>query len=114
MAFGFAENIKAEAVFIGAHTEDYSGYPDCRRAFFNAFKKAVNAGMKSGKTIKLHTPLLGKGKKEIIKTALRVGTPLRHTWSCYKGLKKPCGTCDSCFFRSRAFKELKMKDPYYA
>jgi len=114
MAFGFAENIKAEAVFIGAHDEDYPGYPDCRKTFFDAFKKAVNTGTTRGKAIKLHAPLLGKGKKEIIKTALYAGAPLEHTWSCYKGLSTPCGVCDSCFFRARAFKELKMKDPYYA
>ena len=111
LAFGFAENIKAEAVFIGAHDEDYSGYPDCRKGFFKAFKKAVNTGTTRGKAIKLSLPLLGKGKKEIIKAALERGVPLEHTWSCYKGLSKPCGRCDSCFFRMRAFDQLGIEDP---
>ena len=113
MASGFAESIKARAIFIGAHSEDYSGYPDCRKEFFEAFKAVLKKGTKSGSSIKVHAPLLNKNKKDIIKTALELSVPLENTWSCYKGGKNPCGACDSCFFRRRAFKELGMKDPYY-
>ena len=112
VAASFAESIRAQAIFIGAHTEDYSGYPDCRKAFFDIFKKAITEGTKGGKHIKIYTPLIDKAKKEIIKTGLRLKVPFKFTWSCYKGGKKPCGVCDSCLFRKKAFKELGIKDPY--
>ena len=113
MAAAFAESEKAKAIFIGAHTEDYSGYPDCKKPFFNAFKKTINVGTKSGKGTRIHAPLIGKDKKQIIKTGLRLRVPFEITWSCYEGKKVPCGTCDSCIFRNRAFKALKIEDPYY-
>lgn len=113
VATSFAESLKADAVFIGAHTQDYSGYPDCRKAFFDIFKKVIRAGTRNGKRIKICAPLIDKEKKEIIKTGLRLGVPLGLTWSCYKGGKDPCGVCDSCLFRKRAFEELGIDDPYY-
>lgn len=112
-ALSFAESENAGAIFIGAHTEDYSGYPDCRKEFFDIFRKLIATGARDGKKIKVYTPLIGKNKKEIIKKGLALGVPYRHTWSCYKGGKAPCGVCDSCFFRKKAFKELNVKDPYY-
>lgn len=112
IATSFAESVKANAVFIGAHTEDYSGYPDCRKRFLDVFKKTVNAGTKRGKKIAIRAPLLEKNKKDIIRIGLDLGVPFGLTWSCYKGEKRPCGTCDSCRFRARAFRELKMKDIY--
>lgn len=113
MALSFAESINAGAIFIGAHTEDYSGYPDCRKEFFDIFKKLIAKGTKDGKRIKLYAPLIGKNKKEIVKKGIRLRVPFALTWSCYEGGKRPCGICDSCLFRSRAFKELGIKDPYY-
>ena len=112
IAASFAESINASAIFIGAHTEDYSGYPDCRKSFFDAFKKAIKKGTKAGTKIKLYTPLIDKNKKEIIRLGRTLNVPFRFTWSCYNGLNKPCGVCDSCFFRKKAFKELNIKDPY--
>ncbi|MFH1594365.1 MAG: 7-cyano-7-deazaguanine synthase QueC [Candidatus Omnitrophota bacterium] len=111
MAASFAESVNAFAIFIGAHSEDYSGYPDCRKEFFKAFGSAMGKGTKAGRKLKIHAPLLGKRKRDIIKTAVRLNVPLGMTWSCYKGGKRPCGVCDSCFFRSRAFKELGIEDP---
>ena len=112
-AASFAESVKASAIFIGAHQEDYSGYPDCRKNFFDSFKKTINKGTKEGKHIKVFTPLVNKNKKDIIKLALKLNVPLELTWSCYMGGKVPCRVCDSCLFRKRAFQELKIKDPYY-
>ena len=113
IATSFAESVNARAIFIGAHTQDFSGYPDCRKAFFVKFKKVITAGTKDGKHISICAPLINKNKKEIIEIALKLGVPLEHTWSCYKGGKAPCGACDSCRFREKGFKELGIADPYY-
>jgi len=113
IAVSFAEEMKASAIFIGAHTEDYSGYPDCREEFFKAFKKVINKGTKDGKNIKIYTPLINKTKKDIIKLGIKLRVPFRLTWSCYKGSKNPCGKCDSCVFRTQAFKQLNITDPYF-
>lgn len=115
-ALSFAEAGKADAVFIGAHIQDYSGYPDCRQAYFDAFGRVMRIGTKAGvegRAIKIHTPLLRKTKAGIIKTGLRLGVPYRHTWSCYKGGRQPCGRCDSCLFRSRGFAEAGIEDPIH-
>lgn len=105
-AFSLAESIGAKKIFIGAHTQDYSGYPDCRPKFLSSFQRAVNCGMKD-KNIKLIAPLVNKNKKAIIKLGLKLGVPFVHTWSCYAGGRYPCRRCDSCRFRIRAFKQLE-------
>jgi 7-cyano-7-deazaguanine synthase len=111
-ALSYTETIKAEAVFIGAHSQDYSGYPDCRPEFYHAFKEVVSTGIKSGKRkIKIHTPLIHKTKAQIIRIGNRLGVPFGLTWSCYQGGKRPCDKCDSCYFRAKGFKEAGLKDP---
>jgi len=105
-AFSLAESIGAKKIFIGAHIQDYSGYPDCRPEFLKAFEGAVNSGM-NDKNIKLIAPLIKKDKKAIIKLGLKLGVPFAYTWSCYTGGSYPCKKCDSCRFRIRAFKELE-------
>lgn len=113
-AFSFAEAKKAEAVFIGAHAHDYSGYPDCRPAFFRAFQKVVAVGTRAGvrgRHIEVRAPLLHKGKAQIIRLAVRLGVPLELTWSCYRGGRVPCGECQSCYFRERGFREARVSDP---
>ncbi|MDD4954509.1 MAG: 7-cyano-7-deazaguanine synthase QueC [Candidatus Omnitrophica bacterium] len=112
-AASFAESIGAKSIFIGAHIEDYSGYPDCRPQFLESFKEAINEGLKC-KGIKIKTPLLHKSKKEIIELGLKLNVPFKYTWSCYKGGKAPCGKCDSCRFRIQAFRQLGMEDPLLA
>jgi 7-cyano-7-deazaguanine synthase len=105
-ALSYAETIGASAVFIGANTVDYSGYPDCRPAFLSAVERAAAAGTKagvSGKRIRVIAPLIGKTKAEIVEMAVALGVPLRFTWSCYKGGRRPCGVCDSCIFRAKGF-----------
>jgi 7-cyano-7-deazaguanine synthase len=116
-ALSFAEAKKAPAVFIGAHTQDYSGYPDCRPGYFQAVSRVARLGTKAGikgEGIKIFTPLLYKTKTEIIKIGLKLGTPYKSTWSCYKGRSRPCGRCDSCLFRARGFRRAGIKDPIYA
>jgi len=113
-ALSFAEAIKAKAIFIGAHIQDYSGYPDCRPEFLRAFDKVISCGTKSGaqnERIKIHAPLIRKNKLEIIRLAVKLGVPLGLTRSCYRGGKIPCGKCDSCYFRAKGFLEAGIDDP---
>ncbi len=115
-ALSCAEALKAEAIFIGAHAEDYSGYPDCRPEFYRAFGGVISTGTKAGierKKIKIETPLINMGKAEIIKLGFSLGVPFEKTWSCYRGTGVPCGKCDSCFYRAKGFKEAGVKDPLF-
>lgn len=113
-AASYAESIKAEAIFIGANEIDYSGYPDCRKEFLDAFsatlKKGTKRGTQGSKTV-IHAPLVKKNKQQIVKMALNLKVPLELTWSCYVGGRKPCGVCDSCVLRKQGFKMAKAKDP---
>jgi len=109
-AFSLAESLSIKNIFIGAHSQDYSGYPDCRIEFLKKFNYAVNLGLKSN-NIKIIAPIIDKNKKEIIKIGLKLNVPFKYTWSCYSGLKKPCLRCDSCRFRINAFESLGLKDP---
>jgi len=108
-AFSLAESKGAKNIFIGAHVQDYSGYPDCRPQFLWQFSQAVNLGLKDS-GIKISAPLIDKNKKEIIELGLKLKVPFPHTWSCYNGRAKPCLKCDSCRFRIRAFKELGIHE----
>lgn len=102
-ALSYAEAIGAKAIFIGANAIDFSGYPDCRPNFYRAYQKVIETGTKA-KKIKIHTPLIKMTKVQIIRLAKKLDVPLEKTWSCYKGGKKPCGVCDSCMIREKAFK----------
>ncbi|MBN2120982.1 MAG: 7-cyano-7-deazaguanine synthase QueC [Candidatus Omnitrophica bacterium] len=106
----FAEAIGAEKIFIGAHIQDYSGYPDCRPDFLTSFQNAANLGIKN-KGIEIVAPLLKKRKSEIIELGLSLGVDFRNTWSCYRGGRTPCGKCDSCRYRLQGFAQAKVKDP---
>jgi len=110
----FADSMGAEAVILGPNAVDYSGYPDCRPAFYEALEKAVNLGTQTpsaGKKIRLLTPIMKMSKSRIIRLALKLGAPLEHTWSCYAGGDKPCGKCDSCKLRAKGFEEAGVPDP---
>jgi 7-cyano-7-deazaguanine synthase len=116
LALSFAEAIGAQAIFIGANAVDFSGYPDCRPQFYRAFGKVISTGTKAGlgkRSPKIKVPLIRKSKAQIIKTGLRLGVPFEITWSCYRGGKKPCGTCDSCVLREKGFKEAGVNDPLW-
>jgi len=112
-ALSFAEASGSNAIFIGAHAQDYSGYPDCRPEFFRVFNKVALTGTKTGvekKGIEIKVPLLNMGKAEIIRLGSRLKVPFELTWSCYKGGEVPCGVCDSCYYRNKGFKEARIRD----
>ena len=116
LSFGisFAETIRAEAVFIGAHQMDFSNYPDCRISFFKSFQETVRLGTKmgtDGEGIKIITPIIDMTKKEIIEEGMRLGVPFQHTWSCYAGGVVPCSSCESCLLRAKGFREAGYEDP---
>ena len=113
-ALSYAEAIGARDIFIGANAIDYSGYPDCRPAYYNAFNRLSLLATKSGvegKKIKIHSPLIRLKKSGIIRIGIGLGVPYELTWSCYSGGKKPCGLCDSCVLRAKGFKEAGAIDP---
>ncbi|MCM8805568.1 MAG: 7-cyano-7-deazaguanine synthase QueC [Candidatus Omnitrophica bacterium] len=114
LALAYAESIDADSIIIGVHCLDYSGYPDCRPKFIEAFQKVVDTGIKKsveGGRIFIRTPLILMKKSEIIKLGAKLGLDFSITWSCYKGEDKACGECDSCKIRIRAFSEAGLKDP---
>lgn len=114
LAVSLADAAGAEAIVIGANALDYSGYPDCRPPFINAFGRVAVEGTKrgsEGKPLKILAPLLRLDKKGVVKLAVRVGAPLRLTWSCYTGGAHQCGKCDSCKLRAKGFREAGLLDP---
>ena len=114
LALAYAETIDADAVFIGANAVDYSGYPDCRPEYIQAYKKMADLATKKGvegRPIKIEAPLLHLTKSEIIGEGLKLKAPLSDTWSCYRGEKKACGRCDSCLLRLKGFKDAGTEDP---
>ncbi len=111
IAVSWAEAIKATKIYIGAVQEDSSGYPDCRKDFFDAFQLMINQGTKPDTHIQIITPLLNMSKKEIIHTGNNLNAPLHLTWSCYGSEDKACGICDSCALRLRGFAQAQCIDP---
>ena len=112
VAASYAEAIIADAIFIGAHFEDSSGYPDCRKSYLEAFNRVIKIGTKRGLEgrLELKFPLIDKAKKDIIKLGRSLGVPFRYTWSCYRGARHPCGKCDSCVLRAKGFKDAGLND----
>lgn len=111
VAVSWAEVIGAQRVFIGAVEEDSSGYPDCRRAYYEAFNRLIEVGTKPGTRLEVITPLIGLRKSEIVKRGLALGAPFHLTWSCYRSEDLACGDCDSCALRRRGFAEAGARDP---
>ena len=110
-AVSWAEVICADTIYMGAVEEDSSGYPDCRRSFFDAYEKVIAEGTKPETEINIITPLINLSKKEIITKGLKLNAPLHLTWSCYKQENIPCGECDSCALRARGFELAGVRDP---
>ena len=108
LALSLAEAKEAEASYLGLNAIDYSGYPDCRPEYLQAYQTLAvfssKAGL-SGKAPKLIAPLIQDSKVDIVKRALQLNVPIALTWSCYQGTEKPCGLCDSCRIRDRALIE---------
>ena len=103
------------SVYIAANALDYSGYPDCRPEFYDSISRSLELGSKLwteySVSINIETPIIDLSKAEIAAFGTRLGAPLEHTWSCYKGDEIPCGSCDSCSLRARGFAEAGIPDP---
>ena len=115
-ALAYAEVLQANDIFIGANILDYSGYPDCRPAYIEAFNIMANLATSravGGEKIKIHAPLIQLNKAQIIEEGLRLGIDYSMTLSCYNPNENgySCGECDACILRLQAFKELGKDDP---
>ena len=112
-ALGYAEAIGARDIFIGVNAVDYSGYPDCRGEFIEAFEKLANLATKAGTSgdgFTIHAPLLHMSKADIIRRGVQLGVDYDLTQSCYDPTSKngsPCGECDACVLRDAAFAEVE-------
>lgn len=111
IAVSWAEVTGASKIFIGAVEEDSSGYPDCRKEYYQALNKLIDVGTKPDTHIEVITPLIDMKKDEIVRKGVELSAPLHLTWSCYKNIDKACGVCDSCALRIRGFKKAGIKDP---
>ncbi|MCJ7773562.1 MAG: 7-cyano-7-deazaguanine synthase QueC [Desulfobacterales bacterium] len=116
-ALAWAEVIGASDIFIGVNAVDYSGYPDCRPEFINAFEKLANlatrAGVQGISRIMIHAPLILNNKADIIRTGIKLGVNYALTHSCYDPSPdgKACGFCDSCLIRKKGFRDAGVDDP---
>ncbi len=113
VGLSLAEARNAHQLILGINAMDYSGYPDCRPDYLHSFQTLANLSSKAGregKAPKLWAPLIYLSKVEIIKEALRLNIPIDKTWSCYTGLEKACGLCDSCRIRDEALTKAGRHD----
>ena len=116
-ALAWAETLESSDIFLGVNAIDYSGYPDCRPEYIEAFERMANlatrAGVEGRTHVKIYTPLIRLTKAEIVKLGRELGVDFRLTWSCYdpdpRG--RPCGACDSCLLRRKGFEEAGLADP---
>ncbi len=114
VALGVAEARHLDAVWIGVNAIDYSGYPDCRPEFIDAFRQVAATGQKrgvEGHPVTIRTPLIESTKSEIVLMGVDLGAPLALTWSCYQRGDVPCGACDACRLRSLGFAKAGVIDP---
>jgi len=119
VALAAAEACGAEALVIGVNALDYSGYPDCRPEFIEAFERVAALGTKAGvegTPIRVLTPLIAMSKAEIAAKGHELGVPFEHTLSCYDPIEQggawlPCGRCDACALRAKGFAEAGLMDP---
>jgi 7-cyano-7-deazaguanine synthase len=116
-AVAWGEALGTGDIFIGANALDYSGYPDCRPEFLDAFQNTANLGTKAGVQgrlrFRIHAPLLRMTKGEIVKRARELGLDFAMTSSCYDPSPegRPCGACDACLLREKGFQEARVLDP---
>jgi 7-cyano-7-deazaguanine synthase len=116
-ALSWAEVLGASDIFIGVNALDYSGYPDCRPEYVEAYQKMANLATKAGVEGRTHltirTPLIRLTKADIVRTGAALGVPFALTWSCYDPEPggRPCGRCDACTLRLRGFAEAGLPDP---
>jgi 7-cyano-7-deazaguanine synthase len=117
LALAWAEVLGSSDIFIGVNALDYSGYPDCRPEFIEAYEYMANLATKAGVEgrmgLKIHTPLIRLSKAGIVKLANELGLEFNLTHSCYDPdpAGRPCGQCDSCVLRRKGFEEAGLRDP---
>ena len=117
LALAWAEVLDCSDIFIGVNALDYSGYPDCRPEYIEAFEEMANLATKAGVEgrmgLKIHTPLIRLSKAEIVKLGAHLGLDFSLTHSCYDpdDAGRPCGQCDSCVLRRKGFEEAGVRDP---
>jgi 7-cyano-7-deazaguanine synthase len=117
IAMGWAETAGTGHIYIGAHSLDYSGYPDCRPEYFRAFEQMANLATRSGTerniVWQIHTPLLRMTKAEIVREGISLNVPFENTLSCYQPTPSgaACGVCDACILRLAAFASVGVTDP---
>lgn len=116
LALAWAEVLGAQDIFIGVNALDYSGYPDCRGEYVNAFQQMANLATKSaieGQKITIHAPLIDLTKAEIIQKGTQLSVPYEKTISCYQAdtSGRACGHCDSCLLRKEGFNQANITDP---
>lgn len=118
VAASWADALDITDIFIGVSEVDYSGYVDCREEFIRAMENAINLGTVLGaekkRHLTIHTPFMHMTKAEEVKLGIQLGVDYSQTWTCYRGDDKPCGTCDSCLLRAKAFAEAGIEDPLMA
>jgi len=119
LALAYAEVLGASKIFFGANIRDYSGYPDCRPAFIQAFQEVARLGTRmglQGYPVEIVAPLLFLTKRDIIQKGHALGVPFQWTNSCYNPgpQNRPCGHCDSCVIRQEGFQEAQLPDPLQA
>ena len=114
VALGVAEARDVDAVYLGVNALDYSGYPDCRPEFVEAFRRVAAVGQKrgiEGRPVEIRTPLIELTKAGIVRLGADLGAPLELTWSCYRAGPAPCGRCDACVLRAKGFSDAGLDDP---
>lgn len=116
LALGYAEVIGADNLFVGVNAVDYSGYPDCRPAFVEAFERLANVATRAGvegHRLRVHAPLMHLGKDEIVREGLRLGVDFALTVSCYQADEegRACRRCDACRLRAQGFAAAGVADP---
>lgn len=114
LALAFAEARDFDFVYIGANAVDYSGYPDCRPEYIDAFNRMAALALKrgvEGRPVTVVAPLMKMSKAEIVRLGMRLNAPYELSWSCYRGTGKACGRCDSCNLRLKGFMEAGIRDP---
>lgn len=116
IALGWAEVLDASHIFIGVNAVDYSGYPDCRPAYIEAFQAMANLATRAGvegRPISIHTPLIALSKAEIVQQGVKLGVDYAQTVSCYQAdsYGRACGVCDSCRLRRDGFEKAEITDP---
>ncbi len=116
-ALAWAEVLESQDIFIGVNHQDYSGYPDCRPEYIEAFERMANLATKAGvegtSRLRIHTPLIRLTKGQIVRRGVELGVDFALTWSCYEPEPdgRACGLCDSCLLRRKGFAEAGLSDP---